>query len=83
MSNLKKVKLGKCNNIYMKKSNKFKSIGISIVYKMKFDYKNITAFNVLAKYLGNCNNKYPSIEKLNKYIVNNHTLIEKVKISTF
>lgn len=68
MSNLKKIKLGKCNNIYMKKSNKFKSIGISVVYKMKFDYKNITAFNVLAKYLGNCNSKYPSIEKLNKYI---------------
>lgn len=68
MSSLKRVKLGKCNNIYMNKSKKFKSIGISVVYKMKFDYNNITAFNILAKYLGNCNNKYPSIEKLNKYI---------------
>lgn len=68
MNSFKKVKLGRYNNIYMHKNHKFKSIGISVVYKMKFDYKNITAFNILSKYLGNCNNNYPSIEKLNKYI---------------
>ena len=45
-----------------------KTIAINIVYKMKYDYKNITAFNVLAKYLGNSCKDYPSIEKFNKYI---------------
>ena len=65
---LKHVHIGKLNNLYMHKSKKFKSIGISIVFKMKYDFKNITAFNVLAKYLGNCNALYPSIEKFNKYI---------------
>ena len=52
----------------MNKSKKFKSIGFSVVYKMKYDYKNISAFNILAKYLGNCNANYPSIELFNKYI---------------
>ena len=65
---LKHVHIGKLNNLYMHKSKKFKSIGISIVFKMKYDFKNITAFIVLSKYLGNCNALYPSIEKFNKYI---------------
>ena len=68
MNNLKKISLGKTNHIYMNKSKKFKSIGFSLVYKMKYDYKNISAFNILAKYLGNCNANYPSIELFNKYI---------------
>ena len=68
MNNLKKISLGKTNHIYMNKSKKFKSIGFSVVYKMKYDYKNISAFNILAKYLGNCNANYPSIELFNKYI---------------
>ena len=68
MNNLKKINLGKVNHLYMNKSQKFKSIGLSVVYKMKYDYKNISAFNILAKYLGNCNSNYPSIELFNKYI---------------
>ncbi len=70
MKNLKKIKLGRQNYIYMNKSKKFKSIGVSIVYKMKYDYKNISAYNILAKYLGNCSAKYPSIETFNKQIEN-------------
>ena len=68
MNYLKKIKLGRNNSIYFKKSKKFKTIGISIVYKLKYNHKNVSAFNILAKYLGNCSNNYPSIEKLNKYI---------------
>lgn len=66
--NVKKVNIGRNNHIYLKKTKKFKTIGISFVFKMKYDHKNVTAFNVLAKYLGNCCADYPSIEKLNKYI---------------
>lgn len=65
---VKKISIGRNKNIYIKKSKKFKTIGISFVYKMKYDYKNVSAFNVLAKYLGNCSLDYPGIEKLNKYI---------------
>ena len=65
---VKKINIGRNKNIYIKKSKKFKTIGISFVYKMKYDYKNVSAFNVLAKYLGNCSLDYPGIEKLNKYI---------------
>lgn len=65
---VKKVSIGRNKNIYIKKSKKFKTIGISFVYKMKYDHKNVSAFNVLAKYLGNCSLDYPGIEKLNKYI---------------
>ena len=68
MNNLKVLKLNTNTNVYLKKTKKFKSIAINIVYKMKYDYKNITAFNVLAKYLGNSSNQYPSIEKFNKHI---------------
>lgn len=70
MNNLKVIKLGNNNHIYLQKNKKFKSIAINIVYKMKYDYKNITAFNVLAKYLGNSCKDYPSIEQFNKYIDN-------------
>lgn len=70
MMNLKKIKFGRHRFIYMNKSKKFKSIGISVVYKMKFDDKNISAFNILAKYLGNCSANYPSIESFNKQIDN-------------
>ena len=70
MKDFKEIKLGRNKHIYFKKSKKFKTIGISVVYKLKYDYKNVTAFNVLAKYLGNCSKDYPSIEKLNKYINN-------------
>lgn len=65
---VKKVSIGRNKNIYIKKSKKFKTIGLSFVYKMKYDHKLVTAFNVLAKYLGNCSLDYPGIEKLNKYI---------------
>ena len=65
---VKKISIGRNKNIYIKKSKKFKTIGLSFVYKMKYDHKNVTAFNVLAKYLGNCSLDYPGIEKLNKYI---------------
>ena len=68
MSDLKIIKLNKNSNIYMKKTKKFKSIAISIVYKMKYDYKLVTAYNVLAKYLGNSSALFPSIEKFNKYV---------------
>ena len=68
MKDLKHIKLGRNNNIYFKKSKKFKTIGISIDFKMKYDHKLVTAFHILCKYLGNCSNKYPSIELLNKYI---------------
>lgn len=67
-TDLKIIKLGRYNNIYFNKSKKFKSIGIRIVYKMKYDYKNISSFNLLCKYLGNCSESYPSIEQFNKYI---------------
>ena len=50
---VKKVNIGKNNHIYLKKNKKFKTIGISFVYKMKYDHKNVTAFNILAKYLFN------------------------------
>ena len=65
---VKKISIGRNKNIYIKKSKKFKTIGLSFVYKMKYDHKLVTAFNVLAKYLGNCSLDYPGIEKLNKYI---------------
>ena len=68
MKEVKHIKLGRNNNIYFKKSKKFKTIGISIDFKMKYDHKLVTAFHILSKYLGNCSNKYPSIELLNKYI---------------
>ena len=68
MNDLKIVKLNKFSNIYIKKTKKFKSIAISISYKMKYNYKNVTAFNILAKYLGNSNNNYKSIEQFNKYV---------------
>ena len=32
---VKKVSIGRNKNIYIKKSKKFKTIGISFVYKMK------------------------------------------------
>lgn len=68
MNDLKVIKLNSKSNLYIKKTKKFKSIAISVVYKMKYDYKNISAFNILAKYLGNSSNTYQSIEKFNKYI---------------
>lgn len=68
MNDLKRIKLGKNNSIFLHKNKKFKSIGISIEYKLKYDHKNVTAFNLLAKYLGNCSMNYPGIEKLNKYV---------------
>ena len=70
MSDLKIIKLNSKSNIYMKKTKKFKSIEISVVYKTNYDYKSMSAFNILAKYLGNCSIKYQSIEQLNKYVDN-------------
>ena len=55
MNNLKVIKLGNNNHIYLQKNKKFKSIAINIVYKMKYDYKNITAFNVLASLIETLN----------------------------
>ena len=49
MNDLKVIKLNSKSNLYIKKTKKFKSIAISVVYKMKYDYKNISAFNILAK----------------------------------
>ena len=57
MKEVKHIKLGRNNNIYFKKSKKFKTIGISIDFKMKYDHKLVTAFHILSKYLGNCSNK--------------------------
>ena len=68
MNKLKIVSLGGCNHLYLNQTKKFKSIGIKVVYKLKYDYKNVSYFNILAKYLGNCNQNYPSIEKCNQYV---------------
>ena len=81
MKKIKHVKLGKINNLYINKCNKFKSITISVVYKQKYSYEKISANNILAKYLGNCSFNYPSIELLNKKVESLYGGIIGIKIN--
>lgn len=81
MKKIKHVKLGKINNLYINKCNKFKSITISVVYKQKYSYEKISANNILAKYLGNCSFNYPSIELLNKKVESLYGGVIGIKIN--
>lgn len=81
MKRIKHIKLGKLNNLYINKCNKFKSITISVVYKQKYSYEKISANNILAKYLGNCSFSYPSIELLNKKVESLYGGVIGIKIN--
>ena len=81
MKKIKHVKLGKINNLYINKCNKFKSITISVVYKQKYSYEKISANNILAKYLGNCSFNCPSIELLNKKVESLYGGVIGIKIN--
>lgn len=70
MTEIKKIPFKKNCQFYIHQTKKFKSIGIAIIYKLKYSYKNVSAFSLLSKYLGNCCEKYPGIERLNKEIEN-------------
>lgn len=70
MTKMKKIPFKRNCQFYIHQTKKFKSIGICIIYKLKYSYKNVSAFSLLSKYLGNCCQKYPGIELMNKAIEN-------------
>ncbi len=62
--NRKITKLSPHCRLILEKDKKFKYIGIEIVFKMKYQYEDITAFRILSKILSNTNQKYPSIMEM-------------------
>lgn len=63
---IKKIKLGRKCNLIIKKDKKFKNIGFDIIFKMDYNYSDISAFNLLSIILNHSSKKYPNLSAINQ-----------------
>ena len=64
--NKKTIKLSKQCRLIIEKDNKFKSMGVEVIFFGKFDYKKITIYSVLSRILANSNKMYPTMQLMNQ-----------------
>lgn len=66
MNNKKTIRFQNNCRLILQKDKKFKYIGVEVVFYDKFDYKNITAYNVLSRILLNSSKVYKTMKEMNQ-----------------